>query len=229
MIDRPRGILLDIEGTTSSISFVFDVLFPYARRELARFLEANWNRHDVREALEQVARDAATPALHERAAIEAHLIDLMNRDVKATGLKQLQGLIWAEGYASGELRSHVYDDVPHALRRWSARGCDVRIYSSGSIAAQKVFFANTEFGDLTFALRGHYDTTTGPKAEKSSYDAIAREFEIPAREILFLSDAPAELDAARQAGLLTGLAVRPGNKPTPGCDHPRFESFTSIQ
>ena len=224
----PRGILLDIEGTTSAISFVFDVLFPYARRELPRFLDLNWNRDDVRSARAQIARDAAT-ALHERSALESHLLDLMDRDVKATGLKQLQGLIWEEGYAAGELRSHVYDDVPPALRRWAARGGDVRIYSSGSIAAQKLFFAHTEHGDLLPLLNGHYDTTTGPKTAKSSYDAIVRAFELPAREVLFLSDAPAELDAARQAGLLTGLAVRPGNKPMPGCNHPCFEAFDSLQ
>ncbi|MFN0136739.1 MAG: acireductone synthase [Phycisphaerae bacterium] len=227
MSGAPRAILLDIEGTTSSISFVFDVLFPFARRELARFLEQHWHRDDVLAAREQIARDAAGD-MHDHAALEAHLTDLMNRDVKATGLKQLQGLIWQEGYASGELRSHVYADVAPALRRWSARGCDVRIYSSGSVAAQKLFFAHTEFGDLTAALRGHYDTTTGPKSAPASYEIIARAFEMPPNEILFLSDAPVELDAAREAGLRTGLAARPGNKPTPGCGHQRFETFDSI-
>ena len=137
----------------------------------------------------------------------------MDGDVKATGLKELQGLIWQEGYAAGRLKSHVYPDVPPALRRWAERGLDLRVYSSGSVGAQKVFFAHTEAGDLLGLFRGHYDTTTGPKREAESYRRIAADMKMPPSAVLFLSDVPRELDAAREAGMRTALVVRPGNVP----------------
>jgi len=142
----------------------------------------------------------------------------MDGDVKATGLKQLQGLIWRSGFESGELRAHVYDDVPPALEAWRGAGIDVRIYSSGSVAAQVLFFGHTVAGDLRPLLNGHYDTTTGSKQEPASYLQIADAFGLPPAEILFLSDVTAELAAARQAGLQTALCLRPGNAEPPA-DH----------
>ena len=223
-----HGILLDIEGTTSSVSYVYDVLVPIARRELDSYLRANWNSPDLVQACELIARDVGFASLSawcgdeseegRRNLVRAEVVRLMDADVKATGLKQLQGLIWLAGYESGELQSHVYDDVPPALAAWRAAGRDVRIYSSGSIAAQKLFFGHTIHGDLLPHVRRHYDTTTGPKREAASYTAIAGEFGLAAAEILFLSDLPAELDAAHVAGFQTALCERPGNAPV-AADH----------
>jgi enolase-phosphatase E1 len=154
---------------------------------------------------------------------------LMDADAKLTGLKNLQGAVWKEGYETGVLRSHVFPDVLPNLRCWSAKGICTRIYSSGSIAAQKLLYAHTEAGDLTPLIDGYFDTTVGHKREESSYAAIVIDVALPAGEILFLSDVPEELDAARQAGLLTGLVERPGNKPVEVTDHPRIRTFAEVQ
>ncbi len=219
-----RAILIDIEGTTSSVRYVYDVLFPFAREKMDDFLRRRWEDPLVQSIKERFAHDAGAPSFAAWVAgigdkkdpvsvLSAEARRLMDGDVKATGLKELQGLIWQEGYDAGLLKSHVYDDVPPALRDWSARGIDLRIYSSGSITAQKVFFAHTAFGDLRPLFRGHYDTTSGPKREAYSYRRIVADIGMSAGEVLFLSDVPAELDAARQAGLRTGLVRRPGNAP----------------
>ena len=229
-----RGILLDVEGTTSSISFVYDVLFVHARQHVADFLAAHAAAADVRAAAAGLAATAGLPEPDltrpddvTRVALAA--IDLMNRDVKDTALKALQGMIWRRGFESGELVAHVFDDVPPALVAWADGGIDVRIYSSGSIEAQRLFFGHTAAGDLTPHLRGHYDTTTGPKREAASYTAIASDMRLEPRQILFLSDVGAELDAARQAGMATGLVERPGNRDAGGLfDHPSITSFADI-
>lgn len=222
------GILLDIEGTTSSISFVHDVLFPFARQHLADFLSLHWDEQAVREACARIAQDAKLPDASQ-AEILAEAYRLMDRDAKDTGLKTLQGLIWDEGFRGGRLQSHLFDDVLPALHLWNERGFDVRIFSSGSIQAQKAFFKFTPHGDLLDQFRGHYDTTIGSKRESASYRRIAADMGLPADKILFLSDVPAELDAARSAGMQTGLAIRPGNAPAPaGCDHPTFRTFAEV-
>jgi enolase-phosphatase E1 len=235
-----KGILLDIEGTTSSVRFVVDVLFPFARAHLEAFLRAHWDDAEVRKACEQIARDAGGKSLADwtgnageeaaRGKVIAEVHRLMDGDVKATGLKELQGLIWREGYNSGELRSHVYEDVPAALQAWTTAGKDVRIYSSGSVTAQKLFFAHTDRGDLTGHFRGHYDTTTGPKKESASYAAIAADMKLPPAEVLFCSDVVAELDAAAAAGMVTALLVRPGNAPAGNPNaHASVTSFAQIR
>jgi enolase-phosphatase E1 len=235
---RGRCLLLDIEGTTSSVSFVYDVMFPYVRRELVTFLRKQSVSPEVVEALERTAKDLGFTALSDwRAAsggdpeqLAADIFGLMDGDVKATGLKQLQGLVWEAGFATGELKAHVYDDVPPALVKWNKLGLDVRIYSSGSIHAQKLFFGHTIAGDLLPQFRGHYDTTTGPKKEASSYIAIAADIGLPPAEILFLSDIPAELDAAVAAGMQTGLVKRPGNAEVASdVRHAAIESFAEIE
>jgi enolase-phosphatase E1 len=229
-----RGILLDVEGTTSSISFVYDVLFEHAKKNVASFLAAHRNDPQVRTAALGLARGLGLPddvlVTDEgltRLALGA--VDLMNRDIKETSLKALQGMIWRGGYESGEIVAHVFDDVPPALAQWADGGVDVRIYSSGSIEAQKLFFAHTAAGDLTPSLRGHYDTTTGPKREAASYAAIAADMGLEPRQILFVSDVGVELDAARAAGMATALAVRPGNREPGGLyDHEAVSSFAEI-
>ena len=233
-----RGILLDIEGTTSSVSFVYDVMFPFVRRELVAFLREHGDEPLVIVALEFTAKDLGHSSLEEwRAAsgsdaevLAADVFRLMDGDVKATGLKQLQGLVWEAGFASGELQAHVYDDVPPALLAWNASGVDVRIYSSGSIQAQKLFFGHTIVGDLLSRFRGHYDTTTGPKKEAASYTQIAADFALPASEILFLSDIPAELAAARTTGMQTALVKRRGNaEVSSDHGHSVIHSFAEIE
>jgi enolase-phosphatase E1 len=233
-----RGILLDIEGTTSSVSFVYDVMFPFVRRELVTFLREHGTEPPVIGALEITAQDLGHASLEawraasgsDVEALAADVFGLMDGDVKATGLKQLQGLVWEAGFASGELQAHMYDDVPPALLAWNASGVDVRIYSSGSIQAQKLFFGHTIVGDLRARLRGHYDTTTGPKKESASYTRIAAEFDLPPAEVLFLSDVPAELAAARAAGMQTALVKRPGNAEVPSDHgHSVIHSFAEIE
>ncbi|MEM6655735.1 MAG: acireductone synthase [Planctomycetota bacterium] len=234
-----RGVLLDIEGTTSAIAYVYDVMFPYARRELAAYLEDNWHVEACQAAAEQVARDAGHDGVaawceqtgaDERSLVQTEVQRLMDADVKATGLKQLQGLIWQAGFESGELRAHVFDDVPPALANWRDAGIDLRVYSSGSVHAQKLFFGNTASGDLLPRFSGHYDTTTGPKKEPASYTAIAHDWEIAPDAILFLSDVVAELDAAASAGMRTALVYRPGNQPVADDQpHPNIESFDQLE
>jgi enolase-phosphatase E1 len=236
-----RGVLLDVEGTTSSVRYVYDVLFPYARRELDDFLRRRWGDPAVARACELMARDAGAasfaawvgPGASPEAArerVRAEALRLMDADAKATGLKELQGLIWREGYDAGRLRSHVFADVPPALRRWREAGLGLRIFSSGSVGAQKVFFAHTEAGDLLGLFGGHYDTTVGPKRDPESYRRIAADWGLPAGAVLFLSDVTAELDAAAAAGMKTALVVRPGNAAAPpGSPHPAVADFDQLR
>jgi enolase-phosphatase E1 len=208
-----RGILLDIEGTTTPITFVYDVLFPFARIHAHEHLDdaatlALKNEHDA-----DVARGLAAPSWSSGALAYVHW--LMDQDRKSTALKNLQGRIWQEGYRKGELKGEVFPDVPVALERWNNEGLDVRIYSSGSVLAQKLIFSTTRYGDLTRFLRGYFDTTTGPKTEAASYRSIATAFGIPAGEILFFSDVTRELDAAASTGMQVRLTLRAGNPPQP--------------
>ncbi|TWT32016.1 acireductone synthase [Blastopirellula retiformator] len=235
-----RGLLLDIEGTTASVAFVYDVMFPFVRRELDAYLESAWGTPELELVLRYIAQDAGSDSFAEwtqddateeakRQRVSAEMTRLMDDDVKATGLKQLQGLIWKAGFDSGELVAAVFDDVPDALERWNAAGKDVRIYSSGSVAAQKMFFEHTNHGNLLPMFQGHYDTTTGPKKEAQSYRTIAGDFDFEPSQILFLSDVVAELDAAREAGMRTGLCYRPGNAPVENANgHTAIESFDQI-
>jgi enolase-phosphatase E1 len=229
-----RGILLDIEGTTSSIAFVYEVLFPFAREYLEDYLRQHWDDLAVERAREQIGRDTGStfPTDLERglAPLVSEVNRLMDADVKATGLKELQGLIWQQGYLGGLLTSHVYPDVEPALRQWVKLGLDIRVYSSGSVGAQRLFFAHTEAGNLLRLLRGHYDTTTGAKRDPESYRKIAADMALSPNQVLFLSDVVPELDAASAAGLGTVLVVRPGNPPTPDQNpHPVITDFRQIQ
>lgn len=221
------AVLLDIEGTIAPLAFVHETLVPYARARLPVFLAEHWDAPDVVAARAQVAQDAGATPL-ERPALIAHLSDLMDRDVKATGLKALQGLIWERGYACGDLRSPLFADVAPTLQAWHARGLDVRIYSSGSVAAQRTFLKHTTAGDVTPFLRGYYDTTTGPKREAESYRRIAAAIDGDPAGIVFVSDVPAELDAAATAGLRTRLALRPGNAPAPPSQHPAVKTLAEV-
>lgn len=198
-MDRPRALLLDIEGTTSSIAFVADVLFPFARANLADFVKRH-PRHTAALLAEVAASEPGEPV--------QTLLRWIDEDRKATPLKTIQGMIWAEGYASGELKGHVYPDTVAALRRWQAAGLPVHIYSSGSVEAQKLLFANSIAGNLGPFLAGYFDTATGPKREAASYAAIAGALAIDSRDMLFVSDTAAETDAAQRAGMRALLIDR---------------------
>jgi enolase-phosphatase E1 len=222
---KPRVILTDIEGTTSSIAFVHEVLFPYSRARLADYVAAHAADPGVAAILADVRAEAGEPAL-DLAGCTVLLTEWHDADRKIGPLKSLQGLIWAEGYAEGALQGHVYPDAVEGLRRWHAQGVSLYVYSSGSVAAQKLIFGHTAFGDLTPLFSGYFDTAVGGKKEAGSYAAIADEIGVPAAEILFLSDVEAELAAAAAAGLGVTLLARdgmPAALPYPVC-----ESFDSI-
>jgi enolase-phosphatase E1 len=223
-----RAIVTDIEGTTSTIAFVKDVLFPYADAHLDAYVAAHRSEPDVAEAM-RAAAELAGEAPGDDARTLAHLHAWIAEDRKVTPLKTLQGLIWADGYAQTALHGHVYDDVPPALRAWHDAGIALFVYSSGSIVAQKVLFGHTAFGDLTPLFRDYFDTTIGGKREAASYAAIARATGFAPADTLFLSDVDAELDAARTAGMQTMRLLRPADTP-PGAvsAHPAVTDFTAI-
>lgn len=233
-----KSLLLDIEGTTSSISFVHDVMFPLVRERLATFLERHWEDGSLTTALEQIEADRigreslraaggnARKFFRERVIREVQ--EQMDEDRKATGLKRLQGMIWREAFVAGELKSHVYPDVPPALIDWHSRGLELRIYSSGSVESQRLFFGHTVAGDLLPYFCGFYDTTIGAKKDPASYDKIAADIGCEARQIVFISDLPGELQAARAAGFQVVLSIRPGNSAVPGQDFPQIASFAEL-
>jgi enolase-phosphatase E1 len=205
-------VLLDIDGTTTPISFVYDTLFPYARKRLRPFLALTRDDREVARALALLGEERdADPAADASSDFASYAEQLMDRDSKSSGLKALQGLIWNVGYGSGALHGAVFDDVPKALRRWRASGIRTAIYSSGSVLAQKLIFSTTKFGDLTSDLDGFFDTHVGTKRDPASYRAIAKQLGSDPHRILFVSDIMPELTAAAAAGCQVALIVRPGN------------------
>ena len=173
-----RPILTDIEGTTSSISFVKDVLFPYARRVLPDWVRAHAHEPEVRAWLDRAAADAGG-VCDDRMIVEV-LQGWIDEDRKHPALKALQGMIWAEGYARGEYRAHIYDDAVQSLRRWHAQGHPLYVYSSGSVAAQKLLFGHSTAGDLTCLFSGFFDTAVGGKREARSYQNVLASLQRPA-------------------------------------------------
>lgn len=218
----PRAIVTDIEGTTSSLSFVHDTLFPYSRARLADHVRAHAVELDA--VLAQVREEAG-------AALDLeHCIDLLlewhDADRKIGPLKILQGLIWAEGYAAGDLKGHIYPDAAAALRRWHGRDLPLYVYSSGSVAAQKLLFGHSQEGDLTPLFAGFFDTAVGGKKEAASYRRIAEEIGLAPGEILFLSDVEAELAAAEEAGFAVILLAR--DAPPAASPYPVAADFADI-
>jgi enolase-phosphatase E1 len=232
-----RAVILDIEGTTTPIDFVYTVLFPYARAHLAAFLAREWESPACREAVALLESERAADA-HAGSAIPAlpaspapvvnYVGRLMDEDRKSRGLKMLQGLIWEHGYRDGDLHGQVYPDVPPSLERWTARRLLVCIYSSGSVLAQRLIFRSTPEGDLTRFLSGYFDTGVGPKASVGSYAQIAQALGAAPGDVLFVSDVAAELDAASAAGLRTALCVRPGAPEAVAATHPIVHDFHEI-
>jgi enolase-phosphatase E1 len=243
---RPKVYLLDVEGTVAPLTLTSDVLFPYARRLFALFLERNRNDESVREdlvlleaenraemgegvpRLSRIASIADTTGPRFRLDAMIYLMWLMDRDRKSTALKSLQGKIWKAGFENGELKGTLFEDVPEAFKRWSMYA-RVAIYSSGSVEAQKLFFRYSTAGDLTPFISGYFDTRTGLKMESASYTAIASAMEVRPEDVLFFSDAVRELDAARAPGCGTRLVVRPGNPAVENANgHAVVESFTGL-
>ena len=208
-----RAFLLDIEGTTTPISFVHDVLFPYARQRFHTFLQEHTDLdEDLRNLQEEHAEDIGI-GNEPAPLVEPYIYWLMDRDRKSPALKSLQGKIWEDGYRSGSLLSTVFDDVPRAFERWLGDGLTISIFSSGSVLAQQLLFRFTNVGDLTSHISQYFDTTIGKKADSLSYQKIANSLQLGGEEVHFVSDVIAELDAAAATGMTTSLSVRPGNPP----------------
>lgn len=220
-----QAIVTDIEGTTSSIAFVHDTLFPYARERMTDFLRAHWHDAEVRAHAEEVVREEGCEEAPE--AVGAALLRWMDADRKATPLKALQGKIWAQGYADGSLHGHVYPDTPEWLRRWAQAGIALYVYSSGSVAAQKLIFGHSVAGDLCPLFSGYFDTTIGGKKDSASYQRIVDVLSQPAGAILFLSDVGAELDAAASAGMLTCQLLRDASA-EPAAGHRQAADFAEV-
>lgn len=221
-----KAVITDIEGTTSSLSFVKDVLFPYARRHLADFVKQHAEEPQVQALLEDTCTEAGIQP--DTDAVIAQLIRWIDEDNKATPLKSLQGLIWEAGYRQGDFKGHVYPDAALKLQAWKAQGLDLYVYSSGSVYAQKLLFAHTEYGDLTPLFSGYFDTHIGGKRERGAYQKIADVIRLPAEQLLFLSDIKEELDAAQAAGLNTLWLVRDGAL-TEHAEHRQARTFDDIR
>ena len=234
-------ILLDIEGTTTPIAFVTQVLYPHARSHLRSYLYRHGDspqylplmatfreEHRVDEAAGEPVLPWAPAGVDSRPSVQAYAEWLMDRDRKSPALKELQGYIWEEGYQRRELVGQVFEDVPRALNRWRREGVRLGIFSSGAVMAQRWLFRCSSAGDLSTFVHWYFDTHAGSKQAPESYRRIAEEVgELPP-DVLFVSDMVAELDAARKAGMGTILIVRPGNVPQPPNDYRVVHSLDEI-
>ena len=229
------SVVLDIEGTTSPAAFVYEQLYPYARARFARWLADHGADDDTARAIAQVREQIGDPAVGPGAPLEqvvAALEDWSRRDLKVTALKTVQGGIWAQGFAAGDLTAPFFPDVIPALRDWHTSGLSLYIYSSGSVDAQRAWFGHTPEGNLRALLSGYFDTeNAGPKKEPASYNVIADAIGCPAAQIVFLSDSALELDAAQAAGWRTIGVRRPGepNFALGTGDHPEIASFAELR
>lgn len=236
--ERADIILLDIEGTTTPIDYVFGVLFPFAKEQVETFVQIHHRESGVRADLERlrqeyevdVERGLAVPKWVDGEAIASipYIHYLIATDRKSTGLKSLQGKIWEQGYRDGTLRSQLFADVKPAFERWTREGKRLYIFSSGSVQAQKLLFRYSESGDLTQFLSGYFDTQTGAKKEADSYRTIARAIGVLPTQILFISDVAAELKAAQAAGMQTLFSLRSGNRTSNSEGFPIVHSFDSV-
>lgn len=220
-----KAIVTDIEGTTSSLSFVKEVLFPYARERMKGFIRDYGDKPNVAKVLDDVRRLAGRDMTNEQVA--DLLIHWIDEDRKVTPLKSLQGLIWESGYKGADFTGHVYEDAVRNLRNWKEQGIKLYVFSSGSVYAQKLLFGHTDFGDLTPLFSDYFDTTVGAKQDPTAYTSIATSIGLGPAEILFFSDVKGELDAARQVGMRTVWLVREGNI-DPHAEHRQVASFDDI-
>ncbi|XP_037501496.1 enolase-phosphatase E1 [Rhipicephalus sanguineus] len=247
MLGEIEAVVLDIEGTVISISFVKDVLFPFARKNIRAYLESHWEEPELRTIVDQLHTQAigdvkyhgSVPPIDDPAEapkealiaqLEANLLWQMDADRKAAPLKALQGLVWKEGYASGQLRAPLYPDVVPMLTAWKSRRLKLAIYSSGSVQAQQLLFSHTTEGDVTTLLDGYFDiNTAGVKTDARSYEVISEAISVDPSKILFLTDIVAEAQAACKAGFQVRLVVRPGNKPLTEDEKASFGHISSLE
>lgn len=221
-----QAILTDIEGTTTSLAFVKDVLFPYAYEHMPSFVVENRTNPAVAKLIDEVRYEVNNPVLSLSGVIE-QLKQWIRDDKKVTPLKAIQGLMWQQGYANGDFTGHVYPDAVAGLQAWHVQGLQLYVYSSGSVQAQQLLFGYSDAGDLTPLFSGYFDTQVGHKREIGAYQHIAQAIGIAPEHILFLSDIREELDAAQQAGMQTCALVRE-NQATEGLQHPWVENFAQI-
>ncbi len=222
-----KAILTDIEGTTSSLSFVKDVLFPYSKEKLPEFVRRFRENPQVDRILDEVKKIEGKDISEEE--VVQTLLRWIDEDRKITPLKELQGLIWEEGYKSGELKGHIYEDAYSKLREWHEKEIPIYVYSSGSVKAQKLLFSHTNYGDITYLFSGYFDTKIGNKKESESYRKIAKEIGLKPEEILFLSDNPDEIIAAAKAGMQVIRFAREGeNDPIENFPYKQVRSFDEV-
>ncbi len=221
-----KAIVTDIEGTTSSLSFVKDVLFPYARQHMAAFITENETLPAVAEQVAEVKRIAGSD-LDLQGVIDT-LTQWIDEDQKITPLKALQGMIWQAGYENGDFTGHVYADAHENLKKWQAAGIKLYVFSSGSVKAQKLIFGFSDFGDMTSLFSGYFDTNIGAKREAVAYENILAEIDLPATDVLFLSDIEQELDAAKVVGLQVLQLVRPEDGTVASINHSGVKSFNEV-
>ena len=235
-----RALLLDIEGTTTPIDFVVKTLFPYAAADVEQFLRQNNSDSEIKDLIAELrstwsgAASSGAPVWIESSPEEklisaaSYVRWLIARDSKITPLKALQGKIWEQGFRSGQLKGEVYPDVAPAFVRWRKQGMRLAIFSSGSVLAQRLLFTHSTAGDLSSYIEAYFDTTAGPKREPASYRKIASALQVPPDQILFVSDVPAELDAAGSGGLLTAFSLRPGISRSPSLSHTAIHNFDEV-
>ena len=231
-----QAVLLDIEGTVTPISFVHEVLFPYAREHVSSYLADHFSQQEVQADIQKLREEQSSDAEELRqppiGSIDTAVVyvnRLIDLDRKSPALKSLQGKIWKAGYEDGSLKSPVYSDVVAAFDRWQVVGIKINIFSSGSVLAQQLLFAHTDAGDLTRYIDQYFDTAVGKKIDPQSYLTIAANLSFDPIEILFVSDVVAELDAAKAAGMQTRLCIRPGNSPQPASQFQSITSFDGLQ
>lgn len=223
-----KAVLTDIEGTTTPISFVKDVLFPFSYEKVESFLKENWDSPEVREILYSIEQIEGMSLSFEE--VVRILKGWIKEDRKITPLKQLQGLIWEEGYKSGDIKAYIYPDAYDRLKQWWDKGIRLCVYSSGSVKAQKLLFSHTNYGDITYLFSDYFDTTVGSKLDKTSYEKISNQLNLPPEEILFLSDNPDEIIAGASAGMKVIRLVRDGDTEfIEGFEYPQVSSFWDIE
>ncbi|MDH5190714.1 MAG: acireductone synthase [Gammaproteobacteria bacterium] len=221
-----KAIVTDIEGTTSSIRFVHDVLFPYAHEHIAEYVRTHSGESGVKAQIEAVCQEAGKEL--DLDGVITQLKRWIDEDKKITSLKALQGMIWESGYKNGDFKGHIYPDAKEYLERWHEHGIALYVYSSGSVYAQKLLFGYTEYGDLNSLFSGNFDTQIGAKVEAESYRTIVRDLKLAPEQILFLSDIEKELDAAREAGMQTCWLVR-DDAPDSSASHQQVSDFSQIE
>ncbi|MCX7759583.1 MAG: acireductone synthase [Hydrogenothermaceae bacterium] len=222
-----KAIITDIEGTTTPISFVKDVLFPYSYQKIEEFLKNHWEEEEIKKIVEDIKHIEGRDLSFEE--IVNTLRRWIEEDRKITPLKQLQGIIWEDGYKSGELKGYIYPDAYEKLKKWFEKGIKLYVYSSGSVKAQKLLFSHTNYGDLTYLFSGYFDTKIGSKIESESYKKILENIGISPENILFLSDNPEEIKAAAQSGIKVYRLVRPKDAEyIENFPYPQITSFEEI-